>query len=419
MAEIKKLTILGSTGTIGVKAVHLAKIHPERFKVTALAAGNNAGLLARQVADLKPELVSVKDEATAIELERLLGSSKDGARPEIVWGEAGLVRVATEEPVELVLSAVSGFAGLAPTLAAVRAGKTLALSNKESLVAGGELVMAEAAKNGAVILPVDSEHSAIHQSLAGHRRDEVRQIILTASGGPFRNKSLAELALVSPAQALDHPNWAMGDKVTIDSATLMNKGLELIEAMWLFGLSADMIKVVVHPQSIVHSAVEYIDGSVVAQLAVPDMTLPIAYALAWPERLDIGWIEPLDLIKIGRLDFEAPDLKRFPCLGLAMEAARRGGAAPIALNAADEIAVAAFLEAKIGLTDIPRIIQGVMDKAGSERITSLAEIKRSDALARQRAREMTGQTIDEMTEEITEKTTRTDSADRQISKADK
>jgi len=377
----KKIAVLGSTGVIGRYALELAAGFPDRFQVVGLAAGRNRDLLARQIELFQPRLASILDEAQARELSRV-------GRTRVLSGPRGLVEVAGMEEAELVVSAVVGFAGLAPTLAALEAGKTVALANKESLVAGGSLVMAAAGEGGARIIPVDSEISAIFQSLAGQRREDLKRILLTASGGPFRGMEARELEKVTPRRALAHPNWEMGSRITIDSATLMNKGLEAIEALWLFGLKPDQVSIHVHPTSILHSAVEFVDGSVVAQLAVPDMRLPVAYALAFPERLRIREVPPLDLFSIPPLAFEPPALDRFPCLSLALEAARVGLSAPAVLNAADEVAVGAFLEGRIGFMDIPRVVGRTLEAHRPAELTDLRSVEAVDGWARAKAGEM-------------------------------
>ena len=336
---MKRLSILGSTGSIGVQALDVVERAPGRFQVVALSARRNAARLAEQVRRFRPRVVAMADEVAAAELRHRLG----GAAPPILVGDEGVVAVASLPEADFVLAAISGGAGLRSTAAAVEAGKAVGLANKESLVLAGELIMARAVERGVPILPVDSEHSAIFQSLVGHKREEVRRLILTASGGPLRTVPADRLRDVTPAQALKHPNWTMGDKITIDSATLMNKGLEVIEARWLFDIEPSRIDVVVHPESIVHSMVEYIDGQVVAQLGISDMRGPISYALAHPDRVPLG-LDPLDLARVGRLTFEAPDPRRFPAYTLAWRALELGGTAPAALSGADEAAVEAFLQ---------------------------------------------------------------------------
>ena len=364
---MKRVSILGSTGSIGVQALDVVARFPERFEVVALAAGRNAVRLAEQVRRFRPRLVSVADEAAARELRALVPQGV-----EVLAGDAGAVRAASLPEVDLVIAAISGGAGLRSTAAAVEAGKAVGLANKESLVLAGELVMARAAATGAAILPVDSEHSAIHQSLAGHNRGEVRRLILTASGGPLRTVPAAELSAVTPARALKHPNWSMGDKITIDSATLMNKGLEVIEARWLFGVEPRRIDIVVHPESIVHSMVEYIDGSMVAQLGVSDMRGPISYAMAHPERLPLD-LPPLDLGRLGRLTFEPPDAARFPAFTLAYRALEMGGTAPAALSGADEGAVAAFLAGRCRFTEIAEACAAALDAHAPEPVRSVEQ----------------------------------------------
>ena len=380
---MKSLAILGSTGSIGVSTLEIVAAHPERFCVTALTAGRNLELLARQVHAFRPRLVAVPDAADAQALRERLGATA----PRILSGRDGLIACAAASGAQLVVSAIVGAAGLEPTLAAIEAGIDVALANKETLVAAGAVVMDAVARRGVRLFPVDSEHSAIFQSLAGHRRDDVRRLILTASGGPFRNFSAAELEGVTPAAALSHPNWNMGRKITIDSATMMNKGLEVIEAHWLFDLPAEKIAVHIHPESIVHSMVEYVDGAVIAQLGIPDMKTPIALALSWPERLPLE-LPPLDLCRLGRLHFSEPDALRFPCLALAYRALRADGTAPAALNAANEVAVEAFLDNRLGFTAIPQLIAAVLDRHEAAPADSLAAVLSADDAARRAANDL-------------------------------
>lgn len=363
---MKRLAILGSTGSIGVQALDVVDRAPGRFQVVGLAARRNAARLAEQVRRFRPRVVSVADGAAARELRERL----DGTAPEILTGDEGAVAVASLAEADFVLAAISGGAGLRSTAAAVEGGKAVGLANKESLVLAGELIMARAVARGVTILPVDSEHSAIFQSLAGHKREEVRRIILTASGGPLRTLPAGKLAEVTPEQALKHPNWSMGDKITIDSATLMNKGLEVIEARWLFDVDPSRIDIVVHPESIVHSMVEYIDGQVVAQLGVSDMRGPISYALAYPERVPLG-LEPLDLPRVGRLTFEPPDPVRFPAYTLAWRALELGGTAPAALSGADEAAVEAFLQGRCSFDRIASVCGEVLEAHRVEPLVSI------------------------------------------------
>jgi 1-deoxy-D-xylulose-5-phosphate reductoisomerase len=377
---MKRLAILGSTGSIGVSTLEIVAEHPGRFQIVSLTAGRNLALLEEQIARFSPVVVAVPDQENARLLKERIGA--DG--PEVLYGTRGLISCAAESPAEMVVSAIVGAAGLEPTLAAIEAGRDIALANKETLVIAGQLVMAAVAKSGCKLFPVDSEHSAIYQSLEGHRREDVRRLILTASGGPFRNWSIDELCGVSPKDALAHPNWNMGRKITIDSATMMNKGLEVIEAHWLFDLSIDKIAVHIHPESIVHSMVEYVDGAVMAQLGIPDMTTPIAYALSYPERLPLD-LPPLDLCRLGKLHFSTPDRKCFPCLDLAYDAIRRGGTTPAVLNAANEIAVDAFLREKVGFLDIPRVIATVIEGCPCTAVGGLDEVLAADAWARRTA----------------------------------
>lgn len=374
----KGIALLGSTGSIGVNTLEVIRNHPERFFVVSLAAGGNLTLLLEQVAEFSPRFVSVRNEADAKELKGLLPSSV-----EIGYGVHGASVAATFDGAGTVVSAISGAAGLVPTVAAIRAGKDIALANKETLVMAGPLVMEEVRANNVTLLPVDSEHSAVFQAMSGHRAEDIRRLILTASGGPLLNASAASLASVTPEQALDHPRWKMGRKISIDSATLMNKGLEVIEASFLFGQSAERISVVVHPQSVVHSMVEYIDGSIVAQLSKPDMKGPIAYALSYPERIDAG-TEPLGFAGLN-LEFSEPDPVRFPCLALAYEALRSGGTAPAVLNAADEVAVEMFLSGEVPFTGIHDIIAEVLSRHRSAPIESIEAVLEADSWAREAA----------------------------------
>lgn len=379
---MKPISILGSTGSIGCNTLQVIE-HLGDFRVVAMAAGRNILKFAEQIARFQPELVSCQDAATAdqlrLELERI-GASV----PRIEIGDAGLVAVATHSDAETIVSAIVGAVGLVPTLRAIETGKRVAIANKETLVIAGELMTAAAAKSGAEILPVDSEHNAIHQCLRGENSKEVKRLILTASGGPFRTKSRAEIENATRDEALNHPNWKMGDKITIDSATLMNKGLEVIEARWLFGFDADQISVIVHPQSVVHSMVEMVDGSIIAQMGVTDMRHAIQYALTYPSRQE-NCTSPLDLATLSRLDFEEPDLDRFPCLGLAYSALRTGGTMPAVLNGANEIAVQAFLDGDIRLSEIAAINRAVMDEHEARPADSLEAILETDTWARSRA----------------------------------
>ncbi len=365
---MKRLAILGSTGSIGVQALDVVARAPGRFEVTALAAGKNAERAAEQVRRFRPRVVAMSDRSAARKLRELLGRDA----PEILEGDEGVAAAAALPDVDLVLAAIAGGAGLRSTAAAIEAGKAVGLANKESMVLAGELLMARAAARGVTILPVDSEHSAIFQSLAGHDRAHVRRLLLTASGGPLRTVGARELADVTPARALKHPNWSMGDKITIDSATLMNKGLEVIEARWLFDIDPRRIDIVVHPESIVHSMVEYVDGSVVAQLGVSDMRGPISYALAFPERLRLD-LPPLDLSRLGRLTFEPPDPVRFPAFTLAYRALEMGGTAPAVLSGADEAAVAAFLAGRCGFTRIAQVCEEVLEAHVVEPLRSVEQ----------------------------------------------
>ena len=378
---LKRLALLGSTGSIGRNVLDIVRQFPDKFQIVALAAGRNLPLLAEQVRTFRPALVSVQDETLAAELAALLASS-DQVR--IVAGMAGAKEVAAATGADLVVSAMVGAVGLEPTLTAIQQGIAVALANKETLVTAGPLVMAAARKHKVPVLPIDSEHSAIFQAIQGNNTKDIRKLWITASGGPFRRKTREELATVTAAQALQHPNWSMGPKITIDSATLMNKGLEVIEASVLFNLPPRDIEVHVHPQSIIHSLVEFIDGSVIAQLGIPDMRVPISYALAYPDRLPLD-LPSLNLFQVGRLDFEPPDLDRFPCLGLAFGALEAGGDMPAVLNAANEVAVAAFLQGQIAFVAIPRLISQVMAAHCVRPLTSLEQVLAVDRQARQAA----------------------------------
>ena len=379
------VAILGSTGSIGCNSLRVIESLPNmHMRVVALAAGANVERLADQIATHLPEVVSVDTDAAAHDLRAML-FARDVDLPRIVVGEEGLVEVASHPDAECVISATVGAVGFVPTLKALELGKRVALANKETLVMAGELMTAAACKSGAELLPVDSEHNALHQCLRGERREEVRRIILTASGGPFRTKNKAEMELATVAEAMRHPTWNMGAKITIDSATLMNKGLEVIEAHWLFGFGPEAIDILVHPESVVHSMIELVDGSVIAQMGVTDMRHAIQYALTYPERHTCQ-LPPLDLTTVSGLHFEAPDHERFPCIKLAYRALSEGGTLPAAMNAANEEAVAAFLNERIGLTEIPQIIESVMNDHSNQPAKDIRTILGADHEARLAAR---------------------------------
>ena len=377
---MKRIAILGSTGSIGRSALAVVDAHPGRLRVAGLAAGDNASLLAEQIGRYRPRVAAIASAAGLGRLKAALGSSPTA----VASGPEGLVVVATHPDVDIVICASAGTAGLEAVLAAIEAGKTIALANKEVLVMAGALVTAAARRRGVAILPVDSEHNAIHQCLHGRNPSEVRRLVLTASGGPFRELTQGDLERVRPEAALKHPTWQMGRKITIDSATLMNKGLEVIEAHWLFGVDAERIDVLIHPQSIVHSMVELTDGSVIAQLGVTDMRLPIQYACSYPDRWETQ-LPTLDLARAGRLEFHQPAHDRFPCLALAYRALRAGGTVPVVLNAANEVAVETFLDGKLGFTAIPRVIQKTMDAHQVEPVSTIETVRRVDRWAREQA----------------------------------
>ena len=374
----RKIAILGATGSVGSSTLDLLERSPDRFEVVAVTAATNAEALADIARRTKARLAIVADESKLGLLRECLA----GTSCEIAGGADALAQAATGDA-DLVIAAIVGCAGLKPVMAAVEAGKTVALANKEALVTAGDLMIAAAARHHATILPVDSEHNAIFQCLAASRKEDVSRIILTASGGPFRTATIGTLENVTPDQAVAHPNWSMGAKISVDSATLMNKGLELIEAHYLFGLTSDRIDIVIHPQSTVHSLVEFVDGSVLAQLGAPDMRIPIAYALAWPERLETP-AERLDLAALGRLDFEAPDPERFPALRIAREAMEAGGAAPIVLNAANEVAVESFLRGRIRFPEIARVVEQALQDSSFASPQSIADVLEIDRITRTR-----------------------------------
>ncbi len=383
---MKSVSILGSTGSIGVNTLKVVEHLRDDFRVVALGAGGNVDVLADQIKRFEPELVAVKDENSAEKLLKKL-HGLNAKTPKIELNEKGLIAVATHEEAETVVSATVGAIGFVPTLRAIEAGKRIALANKETLVIAGELMTETAKKCNAEILPVDSEHNALHQCLRGESSAEVKRLILTASGGPFRTKTKAEIENATIAEALNHPNWKMGDKITIDSATLMNKGLEVIEAHWLFGFSADEISVLVHPQSVIHSMVEMVDGSIISQMGVTDMKHAIQYALTYPKRM-ANCMESLDFTKVTNLTFEQPDLERFPCLALAYRALRTGGTLPAVLNAANEISVQAFLDGQIRLSEIAQINESVMNLHQPLPANSLEAILSADKQAREKATEI-------------------------------
>ena len=382
---MKKLAILGSTGSIGQSTLSICESFPDRYQVVSLAAGRKLEVAFDQCLRWQPKVVSLATEELAGTLAtRLRGAGL--SQIEVVHGTAGTVQVATWPGVNFVVSAIVGVAGLEATYAAVCAGKTIGLANKECLVAAGDLILKAAREHNVALLPIDSEHNAVHQCLRGGKASEVKQIWLTASGGPFRNTPLADFDHITPTQALKHPTWVMGRRITIDSATMLNKGLEIIEACRLFDVPPAQVRVTVHPQSTVHSLVEYVDGSILAQISVTDMRLPILYALAWPERPASSLT--FDLAALRHLDFEEPDFERFPCLRLAYEAAEKGGAHCIALNAADEIAVEAFLDRRISFMGIPRTIEKVLAATPEAHPATIAEVLATDRVARQTAREL-------------------------------
>ncbi|HEY9791979.1 MAG TPA: 1-deoxy-D-xylulose-5-phosphate reductoisomerase [Candidatus Obscuribacterales bacterium] len=385
---MKHIAVLGSTGSIGSQTLDIARAHRDDFTVVALAAGSSKlPELAKQVRDFSPELVCVPDADSAIALKELLGNA---VKTTIEHGQSGLLAAATHPRAETIVSGVVGSLGVLPTAAAVKAGKTVALANKETLVAAGSIIMALARKHNAQIVPVDSEHSAIHQSLSGYGSADIKRILLTGSGGPFRTWSKEQIRNATVDDALKHPNWSMGPKITIDSATLMNKGLEIIEARWLFDIDPDRIQVVIHPQSILHSAVEFVDGSIVGQLGVPDMHLPIHYALYWPQRKASTQVPPLDLVKASSLTFEEPDYERFPCLALAKRAAAESNTIPSVLNAANEAVVDAFLKRRLKFVEISELIQRVLELHQPVNKPTLDDILEADRWARQAASELLG-----------------------------
>jgi 1-deoxy-D-xylulose-5-phosphate reductoisomerase len=386
---MKRIAILGSTGSIGCSSLRVIEAHPEAYQVTALAAGKNVDLLAEQIRKFSPLVVAVLGDEEAESLKKRLDG---GHKTKIVSGRDGFNLLATLEEVDTVISAITGAAGLVPTIAAIQAGKNIALANKETMVMAGPLVIEEVRRRGVTLLPVDSEHSAIFQCLQGHRRDDVRRVILTASGGPFRDFSYEEMGRVSPEQALKHPNWNMGPKITVDSATLMNKGLELIEARWLFGLDIHQIHILIHPQSVIHSMVEYKDGSILAQMGIPDMITPISYALSYPRHVDT-MLPALDLEQVGTLRFMKPDTGKFRCLELALQAAEIGESMPAVLNGANEVAVELFLRGRIGFLEIPSLIEKTMKAHTPFVIDSIEKVMEADAWARQWAAEFAERNI--------------------------
>lgn len=389
---MKRIAILGSTGSIGRQCLSVVDSLPGHFEVVALAAGSNIALAAEQAARHRPRLISVSSEDGARDLRAALnlqrGTRKTGDQPQIVFGPEGIELVATHPDADTVLSAAVGVVGLPATYKAIEQGKNIALANKEVLVAAGEVVMAAVKRHNVALLPVDSEHNAIHQCLRSGEQREVKRLVLTASGGPFRKTPVSRLAKVTPKQALAHPNWKMGQRITIDSATLMNKGFEVIEARWLFGMNLDRIEVVIHPQSTIHSMVEFVDGSILAQLGPTDMRMPIQYALTYPERLPSNGCA-LDWSTLRKLDFEEVPVRKFPCLSLAKAALREGGPLPCALNAADEIAVAAFLERRLPFPGIAAVIERVLERMPRTPMNKIDDVFTADAEARDLAREET------------------------------
>lgn len=382
---VKRISILGSTGSIGTSTLEVVSLFPDRFKVVGLTAGENIDKIESQIRRFKPFIVSLASEEAA----KKLRDRCEDINVEVLSGMEGLIRISTIPEADIIVSAIAGSAGLIPTFAAVKAGKTIALANKETMVMAGEIITREAKEKGGELLPVDSEHSAIFQVMRGERWEEVHKIILTASGGPFLKTSSEEKRKATVKDALKHPNWNMGTKITIDSATLMNKGLEVIEARWLFDVSINQIEVLIHPQSIIHSMVEFRDGSVIAQMGVPDMRIPIAYALSNTERLDL--IMPrLDLAKIGMLTFEKPDLKRFPCLSYAYDVVREGGTMPAVLNSSNEVAVRAFLQKRIGFLDIEILVRETIERHKVSPARTIEDVLMADKWAREEAERIAG-----------------------------
>jgi 1-deoxy-D-xylulose-5-phosphate reductoisomerase len=380
---MKRLAVLGSTGSIGVNTLDIAGRFENEFTVMALSAGTNIRLLKEQIERFEPKVVSVLNEALANTLRKEISPQKT----EVLFGVEGLIQIASLHEIDLVVSALVGAAGLIPTISAIKAQKSIALANKESLVMAGKIIVQEARKNGVTILPVDSEHSAIFQALVGHSKDEVNRIFLTASGGPFLDLPYEKMKEVTSQEALHHPTWNMGRKVSIDSASLMNKGLEVIEARWLFDISTEKIVVQIHPQSVVHSMVEYIDGSIVAQMGITDMRIPISYALSYPKRLRLD-LPPLDLNGMDGLTFFPPDVERFPCLRLAYRSMEMGETMPAVLNAANEVAVNSFLEGTIKFTDIPEVVEEIMENHQVKPLTTLDDALRADQWAREKTKEL-------------------------------
>jgi len=380
---MKRLAVLGSTGSIGVNTLDIAGKFGNEFEVMALSAGTNIRLLREQIERFEPKVVSVLNETLAKALKRKISPKK----PEVLFGVEGLIQIASLPEIDLVVSALVGAAGLIPTISAIKAKKSIALANKESLVMAGKIIVEEARKNGVTILPIDSEHSAIFQTLAGRSKNEIKRIILTASGGPFLNLPYEKMKEVTSKEALHHPTWDMGRKVSIDSASLMNKGLEVIEARWLFGISVEKIAVQIHPQSVVHSMIEYIDGSIVAQMGITDMRIPISYALSYPKRLRLD-LPPLNLYHMDGLTFLPPDIERFPCLRLAYRSMEMGETMPAVLNAANEVAVNSFLEETIKFTDIPSVVEKVMEYHQVKPLVTLDDALRADQWARERTKKL-------------------------------
>ena len=386
---MKNICLLGSTGYIGINSLKVIRGNPDRYRIIALGAGRNIDLLAEQIREFKPPFAAVINSDLAKELKIRLNSQ---ANTEILSGTKGYVEIATLSEVDMAIAAMTGSSGLLPTYSAIAAGKDVGLANKETLVIAGSLLMKESQKGGAHIIPIDSEHSAIQQSIQGHMREDLKKIILTGSGGPFKDFSLERLSKVTPKQALEHPNWEMGRKITIDSATMMNKGIEAIEAQWLFNVGIDQIEILLHPQSIIHSMVEYVDGSIIAQLAFPDMRIPISYALSYPRHLQ-GESPSLHLLDIGKLSFEEPDKKRFRCLDLALTAGKIGHSMPAVLSGANEIAVNAFLQGQIGFLEIPQLVEKIMERHEVFAIETIDQALEADRWAQSTAKKILKQMV--------------------------